>query len=472
MYFKYSARSLAIKIQKQKYQMKRFLFTATIFLIICISNASSQQQKWTLEDCINYAVSNNIGLQRQRLETQTAEINLFKSKMDVLPTLNLGSDVQLGYGRSVDPTSNLITFSQNLLNSFYAGSNLRVFNGFVKLNTISANKFMLKAGIEDEKVIRNTLIIDIMGQYYQVLYSRGLESASKMQLELSEAQLFRIVKMVETGKEALSKQFEMESRVSTDKLSFTIALNTASQALTTLKQMLQLEPGTEFDILIPDLEQVIVTERNYNPDSVYLVAAQVLPRLQAIEYELRASKKQVAAAYGNISPNITVGGSMSTGYFNALNDTSSKVDYQQQLKNNVGQQVYVSLNIPIFNNYNTGRNIRLAKIRRDDTALRLEQEKNSLYTEVENICLNFNRGKDEFAAAEANLKFNRRSFNAVEKKFESGLVDVTDYSAAQTTLFTAETEALRTRLQFLIRKLTIQFYSTGEYQNLTINQNL
>ena len=427
---------------------------------------------WTLEDCINYAVTNNIGLQRQRLLTQTAEINLLKSRMDVLPNLNLGSNVQVGFGRSVDPTSNLITFSQNLLNDFYISSNLRLFNGFIKMNTISANKFMLKAGLEDEKVIRNSLILDILSQYYQVLYTRGLESASKMQLSLSETQLFRISKMVETGKEALSRQYEMESRVSNDKLSYTIASNTASQAVTTLKQMLQLGTGTEFDIQVPDLEQIIIADQNYNPDSVYLVAAQVLPRLKAIEYELHASKKQVAAAYGNISPSISMGGSISTGYFNALSDTSNKAGYEFQLKNNVGQQIYASLNIPLFNNYTTGRNIRLAKIKRNDTALRLEQEKNNLYTEVENICLNFNRGKDEFSAAETNLKFNRRSFNAVEKKFESGLVDVTDYSAAQTTLFTAETETLRTRLQLLIRKMTIQFFITGEYQDLTGNQSL
>ena len=136
------------------------------------------------------------------------------------------------------------------------------------------------------------------------------------------------------------------------------------------------------------------------------------------------------------------------------------------MKNNFGQAVGVSLNIPIFNNYSTGRSIKLAKIRRNDTELRLQQEKNNLYTEIENACLNFNRGKDEFAAAIANYDFNIKSFYAVEKKFESGLVDVTSYSVAKTTLFKAETEELRTKLQLLIRELTIQFYSTGEYQNL------
>jgi len=105
----------------------------------------------------------------------------------------------------------------------------------------------------------------------------------------------------------------------------------------------------------------------------------------------------------------------------------------------------------------------------DDAALRLEQEKNNLYTEIENACLNFNRGKDEFLAAVSNLEYNKKSYNAVEKKFESGLVNVTEFSVANTSLFKADTEALRTKLQLLIRKLAIQFYSTGEYENLINN---
>ena len=130
----------------------------------------------------------------------------------------------------------------------------------------------------------------------------------------------------------------------------------------------------------------------------------------------------------------------------------------------------LTLNIPIFNNFSNHRIIKQAKIKRNDTQLKLELEKNNLYTDVENACLNYNRGKDEYAAASTNYYYNTQSFNAVEKKFESGLVDVTEFSVAKTTLFKAETEEIRTKLQLLIRKLSIQFYSTGDYQNLgTLN---
>jgi outer membrane protein len=449
--------------------MKKNFWIAAILLIFCFGETSAQEKKWTLEDCINYAVANNISLKRQRLQTETAKVNLLKSKMDILPSLNLGSDASIQYGRSIDPITNGVTFLQNFRNGYQLSSGLNLFNGFTTINTISANSFMLKAGLESEKTARNTLIVDIMGQYYLVLYSKGLEDASKMQLDLSEKQLFRITKMVETGREALSRQYEIESQVSSDRLSYTVAKNTASQAITTLKQMLQLEPGSEFDIVMPDLKNILITDRNFSPDSIYKTASQILPRLKDIEYQLKASRKQVAAARGALFPSLSIGGQLFTGYYTLLNDTSAHSSYSNQMKNNFGQAVGISINIPIFNNYATARNIKLARIRKNDTELKLEQEKNNLYTDIENACLNFNRGKDEFAAAKANYEFNIKSFEAVQKKFESGLVDVTGYSVAKTTLFRAETETLRTKLQLLIRKLTIQFYSTGEYTNLNIN---
>ena len=442
--------------------MKRIYFIISLLLVFCFQEISAQVKKWTLEDCINYAVTNNIGLQRQRLMTQSTETDLLTSRMNLLPNLNAGSQFYLANGRSIDQT-NAIVFNKNMTNTLGVFSNIVLFSGFTEINTIAANKFMLKAGLESEKITRNTLIADIIGQYYQVLYNRGLEDASKMQLDLSEKQLFRITKMVETGKEALAKQYEIQSQVSADKLSYTIAHNTASQAITTLKQMLQLEPGSEFDILIPNLANMLITDNSFSSDSVYKLAAQNLPRLKEIEYELTASKKQIAAARGNLAPKLTMNGQITSYYYDVLNapDGVTQNSYSKQINGNLNKQAMLTLNIPIFNNFSNHRIIKQAKIKRNDTQLKLELEKNNLYTDVENACLNYNRGKDEYAAASANYYYNTQSFNAVEKKFESGLVDVTEYSVAKTTLFKAETEEIRTKLQLLIRKLTIQFYSTG-----------
>jgi len=181
--------------------MKRVIPILIILSLTVPGLLSAQEANWTLEDCISYALANNIELQRQGLQTETAEVDFLKAKMNMLPNLNFGSDARVGFGRSIDPVTNLITFKQNLSNSYSLSSSVEVFNGFATLNTISANKFMLQAGIEADKVARNTLIVNIMGQYYQVIYAGGLEAAAKMQLDLSEQQLFRISKMVEAGRE-------------------------------------------------------------------------------------------------------------------------------------------------------------------------------------------------------------------------------------------------------------------------------
>jgi outer membrane protein len=275
----------------------------------------AQVKQWTLEDCINYAIANNIDLQRQKLLTKSAEVDLAKSKMDIVPSLNLGSDANLQFGRSVNPVDNSISFEQNFGNQYYITSSMNVFNGFVTLNTIAANKFMVQAGLESEKIERNRLIVDILGQFYQILYAEGLENASKMQLDLSERQLFRIRKMVETGKEAVSKQFEIESRVSADRLSYVVAHNTSSKAITAMKQMLQLQPGSDFDILIPDLNNMLIADYTYNTDSIYAIASVVLPRLKEITFELNAAKKQYAASKGYVSPRLSAQGQVYTGYY-------------------------------------------------------------------------------------------------------------------------------------------------------------
>lgn len=448
--------------------------TRGIFLVLLILSLPAlparAQKKWTLEECIEYALTNNIGLQRQSLQSELDRTNLTKSKMDVLPDLNFGSDVNVGFGRSIDPVTNLITFEQNISNSFSLVSNLSLFNGFSTLNTIAANKFMLKAGLETEKIERNTLIVSILGAYYNALYAKGLENAAAMQVSLSEKQLFRIRKTVETGRESLSKQYEMESRLSEDNLSFTIAKNNTNKAVTELRQLLQIDPGTEFDILLPALDELLISNETVSTDSIYNIAAQTLPRLKAINYELMAAKKQFAASKGSLAPNLTLGGAVYTGFYKILGNGAGDQDaYSTQLKNNNSQALFVSLRIPIFNKYTNAKKIMMARLNMDDTRLRLELEKNTLYSEIENACLNISRGRDEFLAAQANLQFNRKSFDAVEKRFEAGLIDVIDYSAARTNLFRADTEVIRTKLQMLIRQMTIRFYCTGEYETLIKN---
>ncbi|HVN59332.1 MAG TPA: TolC family protein [Bacteroidales bacterium] len=446
------------------------LILIIIFLLTFSGRMLFSQKKWTIEDCINYAVQNNIQLKRQKLQTETYRANLTRSRLNLLPDLNIETDGNLGFGRSVNPVNNSITFQENISNSYSIKSSITLFSGFTNLNTLASNKFMFDAGVENEKILLNNLVMKIMGAFYQVVYSRGLEAAAAKQLESSQKELNRIKKNVEVEKESVAVQYEMESTVSYNKLLYTEAVNTSRETVTTLKQLLQLEPGTEFEVTLPDLEKVMIEERSYRADSLYRIAAENLPRLREINYELMASKKAVAAAMGALSPRVIFGGGIFTGYYEIIAaGVPSQGPFSDQFKGNKSQAVYASLMIPIFNNYSTLKGIKLAKINRNDTELRLELEKSNLYADVENACLNYNSGKDEFVSALSNFQYASKSYDVVQKKFEAGLVDVTVYTAAETKLFRADTEKVRTKLQLLIRDLIIKFYATGDYKTISIN---
>lgn len=192
--------------------MKRIYLIISLLIVLCFQEIQAQVKKWSLEDCITYAVTNNIGLKRQMLQTESAEVNLLKSKMDILPSLNFQSNANIQYGRSVDPISNGITFLQNLTNYYDLSSNIRLFNGFTILNTISANKFMLKAGLEEEKIVRNTLIINIMGQYYQVCIPEDLRMLQKCSLNFRRNSFSELQKWLKQEKRLCQDSMKLKAR--------------------------------------------------------------------------------------------------------------------------------------------------------------------------------------------------------------------------------------------------------------------
>ncbi|MFN8242325.1 MAG: TolC family protein [Bacteroidales bacterium] len=445
----------------------KILFSLVACSLLILDSAVFGQRGWTLDDCINYAVENNLQIKRQGLRTESRRVDLEKSKFDLLPGIGFESEGNMGFGRSIDPVTNLITFEKNMSNSYSLTTSLTLFSGFSAINTMEANRYMLKAGIEEEKTAVNALVIDIMTAYYQVLYTNGMMNSALLQLEQSEKQLFRIAKNVDAGREAVSTRYQMESKTSEDRLSYTISRNDYNQAVTSLKQILQLTPATGFILEIPDQVNTLNVKENFRADSIFTIASGVLPRLKAIEYELLASRKQVSIARGGFSPKISIGAGVFTGYYETIGTgVVGQKSFKEQIKDNNSQAIYARLQIPIFNNFYNARNIKLAKIRKADNEYRLEIEKNSLFTDVDNACMSYNRSCDEYVAALDNLGFNKKSFEVIRMKFEAGLVDITDYSSASVNLAKAEAEVIRTRLQLLIRRMIIKLYTTGDYKSL------
>jgi len=438
---------------------KRIIIAAGIILIGACLTA---QEGWTLQDCLDYAIEHNLSIKRQEVTGEQYRYDLKEQKLRMLPNLSFETSASINYGRSVSPEDNIITFDPNLSNGYSFSSGVTIFNGFAQYNRISASKFLDMMGQELVERQKNLLSLDIVNAYYRLLMARGLAEAAAAQLEVTQKQLRRTELLVETGKEAKTTWFELQSQASSDNLLLTQAKNDALIALQDLRTLLQLEPGTEFEVS-GENTVIIDIERDYTPDSVYDQAKRVLPMIQVLELKTSAMEKQLASYKGLLTPALSIYGGWRTQYFNALNSEVEPPNFNTQLKENSNPYFGVHIGIPIFNRWSNMRNVKRAMLNLEDSNLELEQEYNNLYQEVTKACLELTASQDEYLAARDNLEFSRIAYDAVEKKFTTGLANATEFAEARRQFFSAEVNLLRAQLQYNIRMITIQFYQTGSW---------
>lgn len=433
--------------------------------ILGLPIVSSAQEEWSLKDCLDYATENNIALKRQRIQSDMYKNDLWASKANLLPSLNFRTTGNKNFGRSVDPGTNDITFNQTISNGLSLGSSVTIFNGFTLVNRMSAAKFLYKMGIELQEQQLDLMSLDIINAYYELIMARGLVETAGRQLEVSEEQLHRIDVMVRTGSENRTTLLEMQSQVSNDRLLYTQAINNEILGLDKLRRLLQLDPETAFDI-IPRSAPVQVAEKSLiNVDSVYSVASDIMPGINALVYKQSAREKEYKASIGEATPELSFSAGWGTGYFDANMVGVETIAYSEQLKNNINQSLQATLSIPIFNGWYYGRNIKRARLNLEDSRLELEEGRNNLYQEVNSACLELSAIHDEYLAALDSREFSDLAFIAVEKKFQIGMANATEYSEARRQKFSAEVELLSMELQYELKQITIQFYLTGEWMN-------
>ncbi|MFO7850843.1 MAG: TolC family protein [Bacteroidota bacterium] len=446
--------------------MYRYILTV-IFVVINIfpgTQLLQAQDKWTLDECLAYAEENNIALKRSEITTERNKSDLLTRKLELLPDLRFQSSGSMNFGRSVDPETNTITFKQNITNYYYLGTGLTVFNGFAQLNRISAARFMHLSSEQAEEEQKNLLALDIVNAYYSALMAKGTVSSAAEQVEVSKAQLHKTEVLVETGAESRTTLLEIQSQLSNDKLLLSQARTNAGIALEKLRLLLQIEPGVPFDIADNEETVIVRTDESVNTDSIYSNSLELLPRIKTLELQKDARKKELSVAKGLTVPELNLYAGWRTGYYDAMVAGEDPTPFIDQLRNNTNQNVGLSLNIPLFNNWYNRNNIKQAKLDLKDTEMQLQQEKNALYNEVSSACFELVSVKDEYLSAVDNLEYNKLSFEAVSKKFDTGLASATEFAEAKKALFAAEINLLSAELQYRLKEMTVNFYMTGEWE--------
>ncbi|MCK4923273.1 MAG: TolC family protein [Bacteroidales bacterium] len=448
-------------IKENKTHAKLYVITSIYISIIFFTSFSAKaQEKWNLAKCIDYAIENNIELNQSNNNTDLQRVNLNESKVKLLPTLNLGSGMNMSFGRNIDGNTNAITFDQTLSNNYWINSSIDIFQGLVNYHSIKLNKFLLLATKEEDSYLKNKLALDVITSYYTVLYSKGIEEVALNQLALSEVQHIRMQKLVDIGREPQVTVLELKSQWASDKLILTQATNNYNKTLLELKQLLRLDLSQDFSIDTISISSILIAPIQ-NIDSLFNIAVNILPEIKQQEYLIKASEKDLAVTKGRISPRIYMSLAYNTGYFDG-----DPLGYSDQISNNQNQGINMGINIPIFNNAATYSNIQRKNIALKNRELDLQKQKNVLYSEIWNAVEEMQSAEDEYHSAMELYSFSELTLESASKKLEAGLASPTDYELAKQRFISAKASLLKTKLIYMMRKQMLKFYQSGNWNHL------
>lgn len=459
----------------------------TLAFLLFFSNSWAQSEPWSLEKCINHALTNNLQIKQSELNTEAAKTTALQGKLDLLPTLNAGASHGYNWGQTIDPFTNQFATDRVRSNSLSVSSSVTLFAGFQKQNTLKQRQYDYLAARFDNETMQNDISMQIATNYLQVIFNQELFTIADNQFQLTKLQVERVRKMVDVGQLPKSNLLDLEAQLANEELNKVNAENQLSISLLSLKQLLQIN-DTDFTIATPELEANNLDQVGADPKEVYNIAVAQRPEIKSSEYRMMSANKAKAAAIGTQSPRLTVSGSYGTGYSGnnkiGAGDTIIGTRYvgttettlenvfaptigferfevkpfRDQLDANLNQTLSFQLNIPLFNGWSTRTNVKRAKINYLNAEMQLEQSKQQLQQDIQRAHNDALAALKQYQASKRAVSALQESFKYAQARYEGQLINTIDYTDAKNKLTKAQSDLLRAKFDFIFKSKVLDFY--------------
>ena len=465
--------------------MKNIKLLLLLITFLFISQSYSQKV-WSLRDCIDYALENNIQIKQQLLNVELNEANLLQNRANLLPNLNANATHVYNYGSTIDRFAGTFTTERIRSNNFYIQSQVTFFNGFRLLNAVKQNQFDLVSSKLEVDKTRDDMALAIATAYLQILYNIEFYEIAKGQLEITKQQVQRTTKLVEAGTLAKGGLLNIEAQAANEELNVVNAKNQLDLSYLTIVQLLDLEVSDSFEIEEPKLTISGETPAVLRPQQIFEFAINNQPGIKSAEYQIKSSEKGLAIAKGSRSPNVSISGSYGTGYSGAneigidlvnslipIGFTSSfdtvygqysqyssyeTKAFSEQLDDNSNYSVGFYMSIPIFNGFASKTSITRAKIGIQNAEYNLQLQKNQLLKTIQQAHADAAAALNRFNATKKSVAALAEAFKYTEQKFNVGMVNSIDYNDAKNKLITAKSELLQAKYEYIFRTKVLDFY--------------
>lgn len=418
------------------------------------------QDEWSFERCLLYALENNIQIKQQELKVEYSENNLKQAKADMLPNLNAGASQDFRFGRSVDPLTYEFTNKNNRGSFFQTNSMVNLFNGLQTINNISKNKLNLKKNFEELKKAKNDLSLNIARAYLQILFNIELYDIAQNQCKITEQQVKQTRKLVDAGSLTRGNLLEILAQLSAEELVLINVENQLNLSYLDLSQILDLKTADNFRILIPVFNDIADERIIFTLLDVYDKALALLPQIIGAEYELMASKKDLSIAKGKLSPSLSLGGSLSTGYSDNITvpGTDTPMSFVDQMDFSQNKTFGFNLRIPVFNRFASKINISNSRIKVLQSEYNLQIEKNILFNEIQQAFSDARAALKKYNASQTTVKSIEESFDYTRQMYDLGMVNTVDFNIAKNNLAKVRSDLLQAKYNYIFNIKILDFY--------------
>ncbi len=429
-----------------------------IFLVITL--AGNAQELWTLDDCIEHAMENNIQLKRQELLSENAHNNFKSSLISVLPSLTAFSNHDLNSGRALNYDTYQWENREFEQGNLGIESRVNLFSGFQNYNNIKQHRFMLMSRLEENERTMNDISLNISAAYFEILLDMELVDIAEKQLEISNLEMEAARSNFRVGNISRGQVLEIESQAAADEYQLTLARNNLSQSYLNLFQILQLEPGDDFQIKRPETIEINESAIVNSVDNIYDEAQTILPQVRGAEYFLKSRESELAMTQGLQSPRLSLRGLFYSRYSELAVDPLNGGDYSysQQIKDNQYRQLGISLVIPILDGWNVRNRINNAKISVMDASYQLDETRQNLFSEIHQMHNNARNAYNRYNSASKAVMHARETSEYAREQFRMGMINFVDYQHAQTSLFRAQSNMAQAKYEFYLRSMILDFY--------------
>ena len=427
--------------------------------------SASAQKFWTLQECIDYAMENNITLQKSKLQKSTATETLKGSKAALLPTLSASTNQNLGYQPWKDTgmayvsngTVNTKVDKTSYNGSYSLSGQWTVWNGNRNLNNIKRDRLAEEEAELSAQETANSIQERIAQLYAQILYQAENVTVNEQMLETSKKNEDRGREMLEVGKMSKADLAQLSAQRANDEYSIVEAKSQLMNYELQLKQLLEITDEERFQVAIPKIGDDLILAEIPAMQTVYEMALMNRPEINRSQLAINRSDVNLSIAKAGWLPTVNLTGGVTTST-NSLTSTG----WGSQIKSNVNTSLGLGVTMPIYDGRSTKTSVNKAKIQQLQARLDLQDQQKTLYSDIQGYWLNAWTNQEKYKAASSSVESAQQSYDLLSEQFRLGLKNIVELMAGKDKLLEAQQNLLQSKYMTLYYQQMLKFYENGE----------